>query len=667
MAKKLPDFGPMGLGDLTKILHNQGVSDLSWLAVSEEDYRAAEALPKQNLDIIPEFQKALLKEPKEDVPRLIPLRPHTIVNSNPLSNNYSQTALVDQTDPIRNRVAKMVMMGIPSSAIKERLSLEYSPGDIKIAAPAIREVLDERGLLGNVYVNAAHFPRACQDPNERKFARLAGKNALFVLGGCDNSNGCECRKTGICQTFGGKRVVAEVPYDPKTVAHYAPQLASEKRLDGPIPVGPINMGVPASPSELKDLLRTAFLKSPAAPRSESVRSVHTQHQATAPVVSQEQIDDFWHRRFTAPAKETPLSPAYLDYACRMMAGHSDIDILSAAIDKDLSHLVSEYGILGHSYLDMDILGGCDKTLQLMASKAKNGNPLTLDFVVRRSAVCQHCKGAPDGSCAQICNVTNIVQSKRPADRRSFLLALERATVENRLTAQEAVHAGSKVASIRNWATATAFVNLHQPPVPTGEQARPYSGINSISKTLAPIADETIRAQMDPEEVRRTIAHLMNSGLSGKLLQAAILQRYSRDDLQQVPDVGRRAALDDGVQGVFFIDPTAYRDYGKGCNDGSKHFRKRGAAHILAAAGCTGCTLQTAPGWCSKYSKSLIRHVPTQVRQAAVQARKLPVIQPSSVENPVEKYELSSELSVDPAVVRPRRPEITIGGPSLDMK
>ena len=45
-----------GLGDIDHILCNQGVSDLSWLAIDEEDYRAHETLPKQNLDIIPAVQ-----------------------------------------------------------------------------------------------------------------------------------------------------------------------------------------------------------------------------------------------------------------------------------------------------------------------------------------------------------------------------------------------------------------------------------------------------------------------------------------------------------------------------------------------------------------------------------------------------------------------------------
>src|SRR5271157_3444569 len=114
MAKQLPDLsGSPSMSDLTTILHNQGpISDYSWLAVDEADYRAAEALPKQSIDLIPEFTRALISDTKDgelNVPKLIPLRPHTIVNRNPLSNNYDQTAPTDQTAPIRNRVAKMVM------------------------------------------------------------------------------------------------------------------------------------------------------------------------------------------------------------------------------------------------------------------------------------------------------------------------------------------------------------------------------------------------------------------------------------------------------------------------------------------------------------------------------------------------------------------------------
>jgi hypothetical protein len=680
MAKKLPDLsGTSGLGDLTKILHNQGVSDLSWLAVDEADYRAAEALPKQNLDIIPEFQKALISDTKEgslNVPQLVPLKPHTIVNRNPLSQDYGQTAPTDQTAPIRNRVAKMVMMGMDNNTIAGRLQSEFGIGDIRRAKDAINEVIAERGLLGNVYINASYFPRACKDPKERQFARAVSRNALFVLGGCDNSSGCDCQKTGICKTFGGKRVVAEVPYTAKVVAHYAPTLASEKRLDGPVPVGRMANGLPASAREYKEILRAAFLKTPIAARAEGVLTVQTQQPVPKAQPTQADYDAFWHRKFSAPVESMP-SPGFLKYAARMMKGDADLQVLAASQDPEIAGLVAEYGILGKTYLDMDALEGCNNTLNLMHQLAADGQSnqaglgidprdLHLDYVIRRSATCTHCKGAPDGACAQICKYTKIVSKKQPISKETFLLALQRAALQHRLTTTEVQNANARSASIKSWATAVAYVNLHNPIPPADEQVHQYSGVQATIKTLQPGRAEVAVAQMDPEEVRRTISHLMNTGLSGKPLQAAILQRYSRDDLTQVPEVGRRAAKDDGVQGVFFIDPTAYRDYGKGCNVGSQAFRKRGAPHVLASDGCTGCMLQTAPGWCSKYAKSLIRQVPTQVRQAAVAAkRKLPVVQAAPVENPVETFELANELVVEPPKVRAKGPEITIGGPSLD--
>jgi hypothetical protein len=146
----------------------------------------------------------------------------------------------------------------------------------------------------------------------------------------------------------------------------------------------------------------------------------------------------------------------------------------------------------------------------------------------------------------------------------------------------------------------------------------------------------------------------------------VLSKYSKEDLQSVADVGRRIAAEDGVQGLYFIDPTAYSDYGRGCDAGSKMFRKKegSAQFVLASSGCTGCMLHTAPGWCSKYAKGLIRTVPTQVRKASVEAkRRLPVVQ-ASVENPVEKYELSSEIEMEPRTKLNLGPEIRIQGHSV---
>lgn len=644
-----------GLGDITSLMHNQGLADLSWLAVDEAEYRAYEALPKQNLDMIPELQKAVSMS--EGVPHVTPLRPHTVVNRNP--SDTLPVSAVDLSAPIRNRVAKLVMAGVPNEELPQRLALEFAHGDIVLAKDAIREVLAERGLLGNVYVDAKHFPRAASDPKERKLASQLGKNALYVVGGCGGSRGCPCSQTGFCSVFGGKQVVSEVPYGPKLAAHYAPRLAAEKR---PFDMPKMASGAIPAKSDWKEVLRAAFLKSPIASNPDGVKTVHTTlPQAKVPITKAD-VESFWARRRTSATAEPMPSPAYMKYARRMMEGHDDTSLLIASGNPEMAVLASEFGLLGHSYVDMDALGGCRQTLALI----RKAGAITPDFVVRRQASCEHCKCAEDGACAEISRTSFIVDRRPQFDMRSFARSLLRGVTKGTITIEQARVAASNVKGLAapSWTVLTAKMNLFVPP----KAAAQFSGIKApahFGKSTSALAS-TAAPPVDAEEVRRSISHLMNTGLTGRALMAAVLSKYSKEDLQSVSEVGRRIAAEDGVQGLYFIDPTAYSDYGRGCDAGAKLFRKKegSAQHVLASSGCTGCMLQTAPGWCSKYAKGLIRTVPTQVRKASAEAkRKLPVVQ-AAVENPVEKYELSSEIEMEPQVKLNLGPEISIQGHSV---
>lgn len=643
-----------GLGDITKILSNQGISDLSWLSVNEEEYRAFEALPKQNLDIVPELQKALAME--DEVPHVIPLRPHTVVNRNP--SDILPVSAVDLTVPIRNRVAKLVMAGVPLTDLPKRLQLEFAHGDIVLAREAIQEVLSERGVLGNVYVDAKHFPRAAFDKKERKLALDLSKDALFVVSGCQGSGNCNCHQSGVCSTFGGKQVVSEVPWGPKVAAHYAPRLASEKR---PVDFSGIGSSLPVSGREWKERLRAAFLQSPVASSPDGVKTAWTQ-QPAAPKkpLTREELDSFLVRRATSDKAEPLPSGEYMKWARRMMQGHDDRDMLVASGNPELAVLAGEFGLLGKTYLDMDALGSCRQALALV----RQAGSIAPDFVVRRSATCAHCKCAEDGACAEIGRVSHIVDRRPPADIRSFARALLRATADRRISFDQAKVAAQNAKSLGNapWTVLTARMNLFVPQKPS---TAPYSGYKAVEHHAA-ATTELSRIPVDPEELRRSVSHLMNTGLTGSGLRAAVLSKYSARDLQDHSDLGRRLASEDGIQGVYFIDPTAYKDYGRGCTAGSNMFRKKegSAPYVLASAGCTGCTYQTAPGWCSKYAKELIRQVPTQVRKASLEAkRKLPVVQ-ATVENPVEQFELASEVSLDLGPARDSGPTITIPGHSV---
>ncbi len=643
-----------GIDDVSALLSNQGLADLSWLNVNEEEYRAFEALPKQNLDIIPELMKAVSMQ--DGVPHVTPLRPHTVVNRNP--SDILPVSDVDLTAPIRNRVARLVMAGLPAAEIATRLQLEFAHGDIMLARSAIQEVLAERGVLGNVYVDAKHFPRAAHDRRERKAALELSKNALYVVGGCGGAGNCPCHQTGFCTTFGGKQVVQEVPWGAKLAAHYAPRLASEKR---PIDFSGMDAGSPIPARVWKARLSAAFNQSPVFVDPDGVKRVHTQVAPRPVPITKADVADFWARRQVASTAEPMPSASYMKYARRMMEGHDDTAMLIASGNPELAALASEYGLLGHSYIDVDALGGCRQALELIR-KMGSVKP---DFAVRREATCQHCKCADDGACAEI-GKTSFLTDRRPGfDIRAFARALLRSVSKGNITMQQAQVAATNAKRFASpsWTVLTAKVNLMGPPKKPAASA--YSGIATKAHYSAP-GRETDRAPVDPDKVRMSISHLMNTGLTGHDLTRAVLSQWTKTDLQSVPDVGRKLASEDGVQGVYFIDPTAYPDYGRGCNAGSKLFRKKegSAPYVQVASGCTGCTLQTAPGWCSKYAKQLIRQVPTQVRKASAEAkRKLPVLQPV-VENPVEKWELASEVSVDLGPSREARPEVSIPGYSI---
>lgn len=661
MANKLPNIDDNGLGNLDSILSNQGVSDLSWLAVDEAEYHAAEALPRQNLDIIPELQKALVMG-DDRVPQLIPLKPHVMVNRNP--SDVPQTSRMDMTIPIRNRVAHLVMTGLPMERlnveIERRLSAEFSPRDIEIARPAIDEVKSEHGLLGSVYIDASHFPHATNDPKERRLANVLSKNATFVISGCQGKGGCPCHQTGFCLTFGGKRVVDEVPYSRELALHYAPKLESEKR---PVDLTHIASGTDTSyvtADEWKERIRSAFNRSAIAMRDGEVRRVQTQYKPVAPTITKSDVESFLDRRTSASGIDALPSATYQKFARRMMDGQDDVLGLKSTTNPELHALAGEFGILGHTYIDVDSAGGCRQALALVESK-----DLQPDFILRRSASCGMCMDAKDGACAQLCQSAKLVHSRPVIDRMAFGKALLRSASQNRLPMEQARQAAQRAPEKANWKSLVRQANLYQPKVV--QEVTEYTAYRSTAHYgQSGQTDVNVASQIDEEDVRRSVSHMMNMGLTGKKLQETILKQYAREDLVQVPEVGRQASLNDGVQGHYFVDPTAYKDYGKGCDEGSKYFRKRGAPHVLASSNCTGCNLQTAPGWCSKYAKTMIRQVPTELHDNIVAARRqLPVVQNIPAENPVEKFELASEMVFDVEKPKSRLIEVEIPGGSLD--
>jgi len=625
MAKRLPEIYQKGVGDLTAFMHDKGsIADLSWLAVDVEEYRRLEALPEQNLDVIPELVSALTQEKDSSVPSLIPLKPHTVVNSNPLSDHNNVSLRPTALTAVRNKMASYMMSGMSDVDIASRLKLEFSSEDLRCASKHAHEVMRERGLLGNVYVDAAHFPRCAQKGDHREFVKRYAKRALYVLAKSD-CTGCVHNHGGRCAVF-NKRIKDTIPYNSDTLAHYAVELCNEGRLSGD--------EIPDSMTgeSVRKALKTAFLRSPIVSREKPAQTIQYRPKAEPIPVSSSDYEDFFRRK---SAKSDPMpSPSFMMAARMLMSGKNDIKLVAAAPSVEVRKLAQEFGLIGHTYLDADALGGCAKTLKFMKERR-----LSPDFVVLRASDTDH-------HYAGLSKLTKIVASIPDIGEREFKNACERALRDNRLTSDDVKYIESKVGPNSDWRKLTAGINLFKPKprasvanVPAAPKATFYYGR---------VSGDHVPVKMDPEEVRCSISHMMNTGLYGKRLRQAVLSRYSRADLAQVPEVGRDLAVKDGAQGSFFIDPTAYPDYGRGCVAGSKQFRSNDVKYVMASSACTGCVHQTAPGWCIKYAKSMIRKVPDEVIREAAERRK-PKLKCSSaaIENPVEKYGITAEITIDP--------------------
>ncbi len=610
MAGKNIDFGMPGVGEIDNVLHNQGVSDLSWLAVDEAEYRAFEALPKQNLDMIPELQKALSFEPGDMVPHIVPLRPHTIVNRNPTDSFIASET--DLRDPIRNRVAGYVMQGHSIESIKSRLASEFPSVDLKLASSEIDSVISESGVLGAVYINAAHFPRCSQFQNKTASLPKSIKKSLVVLAK-SNCADCTCNSAGNCSVF-KKPLVNEVKYDRK--------LASDLGLSVP------KDGV----VDWKEFIKVGLEKRSLVVNPDGVQTFATQPAKKVKSYSDEEISEY-SSKVSSTKSDFILTSEYKKFSKRMMDGADDREAMRLSSDLKVRDLEHHYNVLGRTWLDVDVLGGCRNTLSFIASKR-----LSPTYLLKRIASCSICNNKPDGACASLCRKYKIVATAPEITKRDVAEAISSRVKTAGFNKTDVKTFVERVNSGENLLSVLASVNSHRPQ----ESVKVAS--SNVKAYYGRGVSEPNKAAVNALDVENFLGQQLNKGLSGSRLASSLLSRYSREDLKSVPSIKPILSSMDGVQGVYHVDPSVYSDYGLGCDTGAKLFRKNGPKHLLASSKCTGCTHQSSLGWCSKYAKTMVRTVPEEVILASRSKLPLPVIT-APITNPVEKYELSSALDM----------------------
>jgi hypothetical protein len=91
---------------------------------------------------------------------------------------------------------------------------------------------------------------------------------------------------------------------------------------------------------------------------------------------------------------------------------------------------------------------------------------------------------------------------------------------------------------------------------------------------------------------------------------ALQARFDPRDLTAAVNDLRPVLAEQGLQGIKYIDPTVYQDYGHGCHTAARLHRSRTAVkYAKVGSKCESCVHQACPGTCSVLAKRLVVEPP----------------------------------------------------------
>lgn len=111
------------------------------------------------------------------------------------------------------------------------------------------------------------------------------------------------------------------------------------------------------------------------------------------------------------------------------------------------------------------------------------------------------------------------------------------------------------------------------------------------------------------EIVKTAQRHLNEGLYGKDLLASLKTQFEVRDIKAAAKELRPVLAEQGLQGIHYIDPTIYEDYGKGCKEASALHRSRLVPYVKVGSKCGSCIHQNKPGHCSVLNKPLVVEPP----------------------------------------------------------
>lgn len=648
------------MDDLTNFLKDGsgGPADLDWLDVDESDYRTLDTLPRQNLDVVPDL-KALWRHQDEPAARFVPNTgaPKTMGD---LSQFHGKLAS-DVT-----RTARLaIMQSADPMWVKNALNSRYDLTTLRACRTALAGVLAERGLLGPYYIDASDFPTCASGSKKAsEFVRRFAPTARF-LKAKDACKDCVHRKGTVagdhCSVF-HKQIVMEVPYT-EELADAVEKSQGKKTAAGPA----------------QERIRGAFL----ATASQGGQGFSGRQQ-TAPKPAQgnaEQglvaLSNLTKKRDEAAAQKLAAQkaqPVIATLRREMLKGRNREELIQAlklAFDpRDLAAtraywepLFKEAGLYGVIYTTQDSFADCREGADFLSKHASKTR------AVVAGSKCQSCIFSKIGRC--------LMYGKRLVGQAEAVINPETvaAVLDEHKLAGKLPYGAERM----DWGKTARdqLRNLHQ--AATGPKPAAAMGVRSNIEQ-AFYGSGNVRDASANELVKRDIVKVarqfLNEGLYGQDLLTLLRGRFLDNDIKAAAEMLKPVLAEQGLQGIKYVDPTAYDDYGKGCKTAAaKHRSRKAVRYAKVAEGCASCVHQTRPGFCSVLDKQLViepPYVDKAREQAAVLAsgRATEVSYESLMNNGLsmmQEYELQHQAGTIELSPEPTPTEATIEFGVQDIK
>ncbi len=595
------------LGDLTSFLVEGNVADLSWLEVDAERYRRESPLPKQNLDIQPDLQALWDHQDKPSTTYLIPNVevPHTMGDMSQVHG-----PLRAKPEEIR-KLARVVLMRSPDmQRLRDALVQRFDFANLQANRQVLVEVLKERGLLGKLYIAASDFN--CQTGHRLPglFVRKYASEAPYVLAkpAC---TGCLFAQTNPlggqnCAVF-HKEIVLNVPYsDALAQAVEETQKAKGKEVQVAAGVSPkerIRLAMLA-PSGGRPLASGAY-------EGQGTLYIPKTVPPVTPAVMEQQLiqaGELVRKKYFDSLFQRKAHSVVSFLQREMLKGYGREEVLkSLKISFPLADLqetrsawapvFSETGLYGHVYSTQESFEDCNEGA---------------DFLAKHNAgVRAIVEGPKCPSCIYNKVSRCMLYGKPLAKTASAVLTPE--TVEAVLLEQKTV------GRITPWDARQASVWGVNPRYQLKAIHEIVAQAVAPVKQMGPTRLDILRGYhggmpQGPmalgERAEVTAARkFLNEGLYGASLMRAMRLKFEGPQLVAASALLRPVLAEQGLQGIYYVDPSVYDDYGSGCDEAMRLHRSRLVKYAKVGPKCAGCVLQTRPGFCSKLNKELVTEPP----------------------------------------------------------